>query len=199
VQLAALIVAVIAVCLSVFSLSWQLVSFVLSGPRIRVQLDQAFRDPVQGAMLVTTPEAIVGGLGKLRELGYLEHVVLVRVANTGRTAATVERWNIRFGNGALYLHPASDPVNLRVPARLEPHSSVTWHTPVEWLQGYQAAFTQQTRRAKRIRAVIGVAGREGDLTSRWAYRVDAAGLHRHGRFVRRVLGSWWRRLRSKMS
>jgi hypothetical protein len=165
---------------------------------VRVRLAEAFRNPLTGELLVTTPQAIIGGIGKLRELGYSEHVLLVRVTNRGRSATTVERWNLRFGNGAMYLHPRADPTNPPTPTRLEAHTSTTYYTLVEWLQGYQANFASQSRRAKRIRAVVGVAGREREVKSRFAYRVDGSGLHPHGRWIRRQLSKRYRWLRSKL-
>jgi hypothetical protein len=198
VQLAALIVAVVAACVAFISLGWQVVAFVLTGPRVKVVLAAAFRNPLTGELLVTTPAAIVGGVAKLRELGYSEPVLLVRVINRGRSATTVERWNLGFGNGAMYLHPRADPTNPPTPTRLEPHTSTTYYTLVEWLQGYQANFARQTRRARRIRAVIAVAGRNREVKSRFAYRVDSSGLHAHGRWIRRQLAWWYRWLRAKL-
>jgi hypothetical protein len=198
VELAALIVAIVAACVAFVSLGWQVVAFVLTGPRVNVVLEEAFRDPVTGEFLVTTSAAIVGGIAKLRELGYSEHVLLVRVTNRGRSATTVERWNLRFGNGAMYVHPRADLTNPPTPTRLEPHASTTYYTLVEWLPGFQANFKRQTRRANRIRAVTAVAGRNREVTSRFAYRVDSSGLHAHGRWIRRQLAWRYRWLRSKL-
>lgn len=197
-QLAALIVAIAAACFALFSLGWQVIAFVLSGPRVSVRMEEAFRNPLTGEMLATTTRAIVGGIDKLNELGYSEHVLLIRVTNRGRSAATVERWTLLFGNGAMYVHPHADPTNPPTPTRLDSYTSTTYYTLVEWLQGYQANFTRQSRRAKRIRAVVAVSGRTRDRKSRFAYRVDAGGLHAHGRWVRRLLGWWYRWLRSKL-
>src|SRR5262245_50349056 len=90
VELAALIVAIVAACLALFSLGWQVLAFVLTGPRLTAALEEAFRNPLTGALLVTSPGSIVGGIGKLREQGLSEHVLLVRVTNRGRSAATIE-------------------------------------------------------------------------------------------------------------
>jgi hypothetical protein len=196
-KLAALIVSVIAAVLALVSLGWQFLSFVLSGPRVHVSIAEGFR-AVNGGVLVTTPSAIVGGINKLRELGYTEHVILVRVENYGRMAATVERWILRFGNRAMYVHPAADPMNVPVPARVEPQSSVTWHTPVEWLAGYQQNFSKQTRRAKRIRAEVSVGGLRRDVVSGWRLRIDASGVHEHGRWVVRHVGKWSRIIGAKL-
>lgn len=189
--------AVVAVVLSLLSLAWQLLAFLLTGPRIRVTITEAFR-AADGGVIATSPASIVGGLATLTEMGYTEHVVFVRVENRGRTAATVERWTIRFGNRAVYIHPVADPLNVSVPARLDPHASVTFHTPVKWLAGYELNFTDRTRRAKRIRAEVTVSGLRRDVTSRWSLRVDAKGVHEHGRWLRRRLGRWGRVIRSKL-
>jgi hypothetical protein len=198
IDLAALIVAVVAAAVALMSLGWQVVAFVLTGPRVKVKLREAYRNPMTGERLVTTAEAIVGGVEKLNELGYSEHVLVVRVTNHGRSATTVERWNLVFGNGVIYVHPVADPTNPRTPTRLEPHTSTQYYTLVEWLQGYQAAFTKQDRRAKRVRAAVAVSGRERDRTSRYSYRVDASGLHEHGRAVLRRLAWYYRWVRAKL-
>jgi hypothetical protein len=195
---AALIVAIVAACVALTSLGWQVIAFLLTGPRVSIRLEEAFRNPLTGEMLATTPRAIVGGIDKLDELGYSEHVLLVRVTNRGRSATTVERWNLLFGNDAMYVHPRADLTNPPTPTRLDSHTSTTYYTLVEWLQGYQANFTRQSRRAKRIRAVVGVSGRNRDRKSRFAYRVDASGLHAHGRWIQRQLGWRYRWLRSKL-
>ncbi len=196
--MAALIVAIVAACVALISLGWQVLAFLLTGPRVSIRLEEAFRNPLTGEMLATTPRAIVGGIDKLDELGYSEHVLLVRVTNRGRSATTVERWNLVFGNDAMYVHPRADLTNPPTPTRLDSYTSTTYYTLVGWLQGYQANFTRQSRRAKRIRAVVGVSGRNRDRKSRFAYRVDASGLHAHGRWIQRQLSWRYRWLRSKL-
>ena len=196
--LAALIVAVVAAAVSLVSLGWQVASFILSGPRIRVALREAFRNPMTGKLIVTTASAIVGGVAKLDELGYSQHVLLVRVTNHGRSATTVEGWTLQFGTGAIYLHPPADLTNSPTPTRMDTHTSTTFYTLVEWLQGYQADFTNQGRRAKRLRAVVAVSGRERDRKSRYSYRVDSKGLHEHGRWAQRRLAWCYRWVRAKL-
>ena len=153
-QVATLVIAVVGLGLAALSLGWQLATFFLTGPRVKVDLHEGFKSAsgelMTGAASIYTNE----GRAALERLGYTEHVLAIEAINTGRLAATVNGWSIEFGNGALYENP-SDMLNPKLPYRLEPHTSQLWCAPVENLR----AVEWKDPNATTVRGVVRLAGR----------------------------------------
>lgn len=155
---ATLVIAVVGLGLSVLSLGWQAASFFLSGPRVRVHLQEGFRG-MGGAVLAPPSVYTDQGREALERQGFTEHILAVIVVNRGRLPATVGNWSIRFGNGAAYQNPG-DPRNPALPYRLEPFTSESWYAPVDHLQKLQEVFTDQSETAAHVRGVIDLGSRE---------------------------------------
>lgn len=163
-ELTALVIAVVGLALAALSLGWQAATFFLSGPRVKVDLQEGFLGPM-GLMTASASVYTAEGREALDRLGYTEHVLAVEAVNSGRLAVTVNNWSINFGNGASYGNP-SDMRNPKLPHRLEPHTTALWCAPVEHLQLLQAEFTDQGARAATARGAITLPGRRAVLSKR---------------------------------
>jgi hypothetical protein len=155
---ATLVIAVVGLALAAVSLAWQAASFFLSGPRVRVSLEEALRLPATGALMVGPLEIYTdAGRNQLDDDGYTQHVLVVSAGNRGRMGADVTGWAIIFGNGARWTHPGFLG-NPRLPYRLEPFTNVMWCAAVADLEAVQAAFTDQREDAAKARAIVEIAG-----------------------------------------
>jgi hypothetical protein len=149
---ATLIVAVVGVVLAAGSLIWQAMTFVLSGPRVRVTLEAGLAGP--GGVMVGPLEAYtIDGRAALEAQGYTERVVVVRAINDGRSRARVDYWLILFGNQASFSNPL-DPRNPELPYRLEPGESAIWLVRVADLDALQRKFVDRSAYASLIWAVV---------------------------------------------
>jgi hypothetical protein len=109
VTVTAVILSVLALVLSLASLSWQAWTWSRSGPVLRVEVTN----------MVTDAGSTYGGTP--------EHYVEVKAVNRGRAAATIQTWGIEVpGGGSIFvMQPLS--FSQRLPARVEPHSSASFH------------------------------------------------------------------------
>jgi hypothetical protein len=95
-------VSIIALVLSIVSLFWQTVSFVLAGGRVKAVLEVGVLD---AGSLVHFPADMIeqlwdgGGRAVLQGLlsgGDLQRVLVIQVRQTGRMAVAVERFNVQI-------------------------------------------------------------------------------------------------------
>jgi len=100
-----MVVAILALVLSVLSIGWQAWTWKNSGPVVKVRVFNAVTDAATG-------EA--------------ENYLAVEAVNTGRAAATVTGWGIRLPDGGSIhkLHPL--PISSTLPHRLEPQDKATF-------------------------------------------------------------------------
>jgi hypothetical protein len=115
----ALILSILALVLSLGSLSWQAWSWFRSGPVLRVKVTN-----------------IVADSGRISAYGIPEpdHYVQVEVVNHGRAAATISTWGIELPGGESMFVTLPPPISDRLPGRLEPHASLRLHVEGEELR-----------------------------------------------------------------
>jgi hypothetical protein len=166
-------IAVVGVVLGGLSLGWQLFSFALSGPRVRVTFQQGLLGPL-GVMVAPPSVYTATGRQALEAQGYDEHVLVIEAINAGRFPATVEDWSTAFSNGATWSNPR-DPRNPTLPYRLEPGTSSRWITDADRLMRFAGAFADSSDRAVTARAVIRLATNKR-LRSRNALIVRPTGI-----------------------
>ena len=111
--MAALIVSIVALVLSIGSLSWQVWSWRRSGPVVRVTVSN----------IVPTYQG--QGTGDWH--------TAVTATNTGRAATTVTTWAFELPNGhnSFTIYPV--PISAPLPFRLEAHASASWYVPTQEL------------------------------------------------------------------
>jgi hypothetical protein len=109
----AIILSSAALVLSLVSLGWQAWSWSRSGPVLRVELSNIITD--------------LGGPTNAYGVGQPEHYVEVKAVNRGRAAVTIQTWGIELPGGNNIF--ATEPLlfSERLPARVEPHSSASFH------------------------------------------------------------------------
>src|SRR5437868_9696517 len=78
VQVATLVIAVVGLVLGAISLAWQAAIFVLTGPRVKVRLQEGFRGPL-GVMFGPASMCTETGRQTLANEGYTEHVLAIDV------------------------------------------------------------------------------------------------------------------------
>ena len=113
------------------------------------------------------------GRASLEADGYTEHVLAVVVTNSGRSATTVQRWSLQFGNGVIFTH-RMDPLNPALPYRLEPQTTATWYASVDQITPYVEAFEDQSESARTLRAEVGTATNTATSRDRMVIGTDAA-------------------------
>jgi hypothetical protein len=106
---APVIVSLLALVLSVASLSWQAWSWYHSGPVLRVKTADFWTD-------AGNPESQVP-----------DHYVAITITNHGRAAATAQAWGIEDPSGESLTVPSPWPFSDALPARVEPHASASFY------------------------------------------------------------------------
>ncbi|MFI9649053.1 hypothetical protein ACIHAA_22470 [Streptomyces sp. NPDC052040] len=140
--MASLIISIIALCIGVANLTWQLALYLLNGPRVRVHL--AVGALGRGGM-VTTPVKTVKDLNEtfaaFGAQGFERPVLVVKVVNHGRLAVQLLDFGIEAPKG-VSAKPLSDAITeTPMPYVLEPHREGTWAMPFE----YAADLTRACR------------------------------------------------------
>jgi hypothetical protein len=134
--MAAIIISICALVVSVVSLSWQVVSWLRAGPVIKVKGHSSF--PYVGG--------VVG-----------DHHLSVTATNEGRAAATITGWGLALPNGSSIVpHSAPLPGVPDLPHRLESHAEASWHVLHTELVH---ACTAQGVDISQVRPFVHVAGR----------------------------------------
>ena len=117
------------------SLIWQIIAFVLSGSRVRVDLLHGATDGISG---IASGPPNTFGLDLLVSQGLTQEVVGAKVYNGGRQPVNVDSVDFVFSNGIR----ASGIQNLgRATSRhrLDGHASQSWHMPARTLRSVVAA------------------------------------------------------------
>ncbi len=124
---ATLIVAVIALVLSVGSLTWQIAQFLLAGSRVSAELQIGAHS---GSAVALRPADRRPDWDRLAAEGFTEAVLGVTARNKGRIGVTVMSWKVVFDNGLSFSLADYRPNNDKpMPYRLEPGDEVTWLCP----------------------------------------------------------------------
>lgn len=123
---APLVVSIIALVLSLASISWQAWSWWWSGPIVKVT--GASDSPIYE--------------GQQSDLGY--HYI--QVVNTGRAAATIEAFGVTLPSGLKPIRYRQDDLDAvepcALPYRLESHSSARWYFTPQLFQGEEPKETR---------------------------------------------------------
>jgi hypothetical protein len=104
-DVASFALAIFAVLLSCVSLTWQIVSWRRSGPRVAVDASQSL---------------------PMYDHGAGNWMVAITARNTGRAATTVTGWSLEFPTGDKLVMTNQLPWTPSLPHRLEAHSDATW-------------------------------------------------------------------------
>ena len=99
-------ISLVALALSVVSLSWQAWSWKNNGPMVKVHVTNAITDAVTGAP---------------------EHYVAVEAVNHGRAPTTITAWGFALPGGANFYSTIPQPISDALPCRLESHSKATFY------------------------------------------------------------------------
>lgn len=87
-------VSIIALVLSIASLSWQAATFVMSGGRVKAELLVGAMNAA-GAIVTVQPHNRTDRWAQsMAEQGFARPVVAIQVHNTGRMPVTIERWGV---------------------------------------------------------------------------------------------------------
>jgi hypothetical protein len=149
-----LVVAILALVISVSSLTWQIVLYLLGGSRVRTELRIGALGP-SGAVH-GPPESQVNP-ALLAEQGYNEPIIGVQVRNVGRLAVSVTKWDVAFDNGGAFSQPGwhvNDAYPL--PYRLEPGGEAVWFCPAAPVHATIKAFASSSHPVRFVRARVGL-------------------------------------------
>lgn len=119
----AVILSVLALVLSLASLGWQAWTWLRSGPVLLVEVSNIITD---------------AGSTSAYGAGTPEHYVQVTVVNRGRAAATINTWGIETPGGKNIFVVQPLPFSDRLPARVEPHSSLSVHILADAIRQHAA-------------------------------------------------------------
>jgi hypothetical protein len=156
---AALAVAVVGLVLAALSLGWQLASFFLAGPRVRVHIREGFRGA--DSVLVGPPSTYTEkGLRDFEARGY-EAVLGIEATNLGRLPASVVSVRFEIGNDqAAYIPAPGEPMNPQLPHRLDSHSVAAWWAPREEVENIVRNLVKQSSQTGHVRAHVHLANKE---------------------------------------
>jgi hypothetical protein len=165
-----LIVAIIALVISVSSLTWQVVLYLLGGARVRTELRIGALG--SGTLAVHAPVDKPVDFAHLGQQGFDQPVFVVQVRNAGRLAASITKWDIAFDNGGACSLPTWHVNNDRpLPYRLEPGDEAGWYCPVAGVRAAMDAFAATGMPVRFLRARVGLGGTGKNITSKNAMRV----------------------------
>lgn len=125
-QIATLVIAVFGAIVGTASLTWNVVQFLLAGPRPKAHLIVGAVTP--GQHLVTGPAsaAIFETFDRLAKEGYTQRVIGVKVVNHGRAPTRVQRWSVKCAQSGISVTPIGDTIGPTLPYDLAPQTSETW-------------------------------------------------------------------------
>lgn len=100
-------VAVLGLALSVASLTWNVVTWLHEGSRVKVEAAHAY------------------GLGNMEPYG---HMLSIKARNAGRGSTSITGWGLELPDGShMPGHAVGMPMNTPMPHRLDGHESHTWY------------------------------------------------------------------------
>lgn len=115
----------IALVISVLSLGWNVLNFVLTGSRVRLEMD--FGATNGSALTAFPPKFWTDDIAQQFEAqGVQDRVIVLTASNTGRAPVTVKSFQVDLDNGMKYIPGQSSHGDCKLPYRLEPHSDGTW-------------------------------------------------------------------------
>ena len=165
-----MVVAIIALVVSVSSLTWQIVLYLLGGARVRTELHIGALGA--GTLAVHAPVGKPVDFAHLAQQGFDQPVFAVKARNAGRLAVSITKWDIAFDNGGACSYPQWDANNDRpLPYRLEPGDEVVWYCPAAPIRAAIDAFAAAGLPVRVLQAQVGLGGTGKTVTSKNALRV----------------------------
>ncbi|MFF9274706.1 hypothetical protein [Streptomyces griseosporeus] len=132
--------SIIALCVGIGNLTWQMALYLLNGPRIQVRMAVGAFGP---GGLVTVPVENVKNLtatfASLAQQGFSRPVLAVHVVNTGRLGVELLEFGIDVPNGASFKLLKDAITETPMPHVLEPHRESTWAMPFEHVAAMASA------------------------------------------------------------
>ena len=127
-------IALLGAIVGTASLTWNVVQFLLAGPRPKAHLIVGAVSP--GRNLVSGPPsaAIFETFARLATEGYTQRVIGVKVVNHGRAPTRVQRWSVKCMKSGIALAPMADAIGPKLPYDLAPQANETW------VVDFQAAY-----------------------------------------------------------
>lgn len=122
-----LLIAVSGLALSVASLTWQVATHKLTGPRMRVEVKHGLRGPA--AVISWEPHDPPSDVARHVSDGFNKPVVVVTVRNVGRMAASVD--SVNFSVGKVALQPDGAIEGPAMPHRIDAHDAAAWYVDAE--------------------------------------------------------------------
>ncbi|MGA4801893.1 hypothetical protein [Streptomyces lavendulocolor] len=155
-----LVISIIALCVAVGNLTWQLALYLLNGPRIRVRMEVgAFGQGGLITMPVENVKNLTETFASFEQQGFSEPALVVRVVNHGRLGVELLDFGIDIPKGVSY-KPVNDAISeTPMPYVLEPHREGVWAMPFHYVVSLTEA-SQATWPNERhpIRAFVRRAG-----------------------------------------
>ncbi|MFF4856468.1 hypothetical protein ACFY2N_16405 [Streptomyces rubiginosohelvolus] len=155
-----LIISIIALCVSISNVAWQLARYLLEGPRIRVRLKV-------GALgrdnLVSMPVENVKNLNEtfasLESRGFTQPVLVVEVVNHGRLGVQLLDFGVDVPKGLSLKVVENIITDTPMPYVLEPHQEARWAVPFEYVANFAMACKETwPSEAHPLRAYVHRAG-----------------------------------------
>ncbi|MFJ7230115.1 hypothetical protein ACIQVF_11280 [Streptomyces tendae] len=155
-----LIISIIALCVSISNVTWQVARYLLEGPRIRVHMKV-------GALgrggLISVPVENVKDLSEtfasFESQGFTQLVLVVEVANHGRLGVQLLDFGVDVPRGASVKVVEDVIADTPMPYVLEPHQEGTWSMPFEYVESFARSCKETwPREAHPLRAYVHRAG-----------------------------------------
>jgi hypothetical protein len=147
---ASLTVALLAFALSVASLTWQAVTFFLSGSRLSCELRMGAAHPLTRKWMTQPATGWDGLTPQMVSQGFTEErVVFIVVRNKGRAPASVDALHLVSNTGQTFGQTGTEPWEEKLPARLEPEASGMWSFSADLLSDAVALIQSAPEIASR--------------------------------------------------
>lgn len=130
------ILAALGVALALASLLWQAISWLLSGSRVSVEIARTLSDPEGDKSSIIGASTDAKTLAFLRNEGFTEPRIMIRVFNRGRGPSEIEQVGIvgPTGDGLVGIF---DPP---LPCRIDGETSMHWHIDVSAVERWAHAL-----------------------------------------------------------
>jgi hypothetical protein len=125
---ASFVFSAVALALSGAAFGWQVLSWFMTGGRVRAQLRIGARNA--GGFVTYRADSLKSGwFGAIAEQGFVAPIAAVQVHNRGRLPVYINKWGLR--SKGLEFVPMADSVGPDLPFKLEPGQEATWAMPLE--------------------------------------------------------------------
>lgn len=149
-----LLVAVLGVILSVASLVWQAATYLLEGPRVKVELRVGAASFSGGYAHQPVKPGWQRGLAEMAAQGMTQGLLVVLVRNIGRHPTSVLRYSGVTDGGVKFGLTSAPPGCPSLPHRLEPHSEALFYLELADAHAVVDATAATAKRARAIRIEV---------------------------------------------